>query len=457
MPTHPSACLTVLRGLLLALAFALALPASAQTPVETEDLDTAISAEVAEDADAAGEARLAAIYSQLSGLTDVTASLSEGVVTLEGEVLNEEQAERAVSIARRLDGVVAVQDSITRTLDVSDNVGVFSERLRGWSQDFLNALPLLLVGLGTWIAFILLGRFFGGRLGDREGWLARFTPNPFLAEVAGTLLKLLFVLVGLVVALNIVGASSAVATILGGAGVLGIAFGFAIRDTLENYIASILLSLRQPFRAGDHVVINDTHEGKVARLTSRATILVTLDGNHLRIPNSDVFKGTILNYTTNPKRRFKFELGVDSADDPVSAIETGLARIREFDFVLDDPPPNSDIIDVGDSSIVIQYRGWIDQTQSAFGKSRSLVIQGVKSVLEGNGFSLPEPIYRLKIDGLDTAALPRAGAGATTATVREVTPDVPDDADVTPDTSTEDALRAEAAKNNLLADSAASE
>ena len=427
-------------------------PAGAQV-AEEDELTTTITNEVAPETDTASADRLREIYAQLEGLEAVEVGVSAGVVTLTGEALNEEQAGRAVRIARRIDGVVAVQDSVVRTLDVTDNIGEFGTRAEKWWSEFLNALPLLLIGLGTWIAFIVLGRVVGRKVGHREGRLAKLTPNPFLAEVAGTLLKFLFVVVGLVIALNIVGASGLVATILGGAGVLGIAFGFAIRDTLENYIASILLSLRQPFRAGDHIVINGDQEGRVARLTSRATVLVTLNGNHLRIPNSDVFKGTILNYTTNPQRRFTFRLGVDSADDPVSAIDRGLARIREFPFILADPAPGADIIEVGDSSILIEYRAWIDQTRSALGKSRSAVIQAVKNTLEESGFSLPEPIYRLRIDGLDAGGLPKA----VKAQVREVTPDVPNTTDVHPGDGIEDAVEAEGEKANLLSDTAAVE
>jgi len=107
-------------------------------------------------------------------------------------------------------------------------------------------------------------------------------------------------------------------TLLGGAGVLGLAISFAVKDSMENYISSIMLSIRQPFRAQEHVVIND-YEGVVVRLTSRSTVLMTLDGNHLRIPNATVFKAVILNYTRNPQRRFDFVLGVDAEDDPAQA------------------------------------------------------------------------------------------------------------------------------------------
>lgn len=123
----------------------------------------------------------------------------------------------------------------------------------------------------------------------------------------------------LIVALQILGATALLGLVLGSAGVIGIALGFAVRDTVDNYVSSLMLSIRQPFRANDHVLIGDS-EGRVIRLTSRATILMTLDGNHLRIPNATAFKAIILNYTRNPQRRIEFNLGIDSDDDPMQGM-----------------------------------------------------------------------------------------------------------------------------------------
>jgi small-conductance mechanosensitive channel len=96
-----------------------------------------------------------------------------------------------------------------------------------------------------------------------------------------------FGIAGLVVALDILNATELLGAVLGAAGVAGLALGFAVRDTIENFIASILLSLRQPFGPRDFVDI-DGVQGSVARLTSRATILVSPDGNQIRIPNAAV-------------------------------------------------------------------------------------------------------------------------------------------------------------------------
>ncbi|WP_372887068.1 mechanosensitive ion channel family protein, partial [Psychrobacter sp.] len=232
---------------------------------------------------------------------------------------------------------------------------------------------------------------------NRKKMWQRLTPNPFVAELLSQTVKVIFIVFGLILALSLIGAETILGTLLGGAGVIGIAVGFAVKDTIENYIASLMLSIRQPFRARDHILINN-QEGIVVRLTSRATILMTLDGNQLRIPNAEVFKATILNYTKNPERRFTFELGVDANDDPLAAIKVGLDAIHTLAFVLDEPKAVAVITNVGDSNIILEFQIWVDQSDTDFSKARSIAIRETKHALENEGFSLPEPIYRLRFN-----------------------------------------------------------
>ena len=69
-----------------------------------------------------------------------------------------------------------------------------------------------------------------------------------------------------------------------------------------------------------------------------------------------------------------------------------------LDFVLPDPPPEARIIEVGDSNVVIRFLGWVDQRETDWWKAQSEAIPAVKTALEGAGFGLPEPIYRLRFD-----------------------------------------------------------
>ena len=337
--------------------------------------------------------RISGIFSEIDGLQAVSVSVNQGVVTLTGETPNEKKAQQAINLTNRLTDVVTVEDRINRTLDVQDNVSTVYQSLKAQTKNLVKALPLLLVG----IVLFALVTWFGSWLSNRQKMWQRLTPNPFVAELLAQTVKVIFIIFGLILALSLIGAETILGTLLGGAGVIGIAVGFAVKDTIENYIASLMLSIRQPFRARDHILINN-QEGIVVRLTSRATILMTLDGNQLRIPNAEVFKATILNYTKNPERRFTFELGVDANDDPLAAIKVGIDAICQLGFALDKPKVTAVIKEVGESNIVLQFQVWVNQLEADFSKARSIAIRETKHALEDEGFTLPEPIYQLRFN-----------------------------------------------------------
>lgn len=399
-------------GLILGLCLAAAAwPATAQTGSPVHEPQT-IRTDSDADTDAAIATRLRGIFDELDSLSAVRVRVAEGVVTLDGAVPERADLERAEAIAGRVENVVAVRNELEASVDVGERVSPFLQRLSELVRSAVEGGPLILLSLLIVAACAALG-WWAASFG--RFW-RRLTPNPFVGDLLSQAVRAISVVVGVVLALNLLGATALMGTVLGGAGLIGIAVGFALRDTLENYISSIMLSLRQPFRANDHVVI-DGREGKVVRLTSRATVLMTLEGNHLRIPNLIVFKAVILNYTRNPQRRLEFELGVDAEDDPEAAIAVGVAALTGLDFILPDPPPTGVIITVGDSNIVLRFMAWIDQTDTDFLKARSAAIRAAKIAVETAGFTLPEPIYRLRFDqspALETAdaAPPRKARGS---------------------------------------------
>ncbi len=387
-------------SLLVAFAAFLAQPAVALIPSTGGEIapasnaaaPTAIDAQRDAGADERIAQRITGIYSELPGLAAVTVSVSEGVVTLSGKVADLQDKARAEAIALRVSGVVTVENGIIRDTSMEQGLAGLGS-LSGKIDQFVKFAPLL----GAALLVALLIAALGYAIASLSRFWSRIASNIFLAELIASAIRFVFVVGGVVIALDMIGASALLGAVLGGAGVIGIALGFAMRDTIENYVASLMLSLRQPFRPNDWVVI-DSHEGRVIRLTSRATILMTLDGNHLRIPNSTVFKAVILNYTRNPQRRFEFLLGIDSDDDPDAGRHVGQDALRGLDFVLDQPEPQARVVEVGDSNIMIRYLAWIDQRETDYYKARSRAIAVVKRALEAAGFAIPEPIYRLRFD-----------------------------------------------------------
>lgn len=371
-----------------------AVPVAAAEDTEAGAQETIDIAALTRQSDREIAAGLDGIFAQIEGLSDVDVSVRSGVVTLTGSVSSQADREQAAQIAQRIGGVVTVENAIERTFEVDTNLAAASDSLRDDARSLVRSLPLL--GVALLVALLVAG---SGYLVAGQRWFwKRVSPNPFLAELLAGAVRFLAIIAALIIALQILDAVTLLGLVLGSAGIIGIALGFAVRDTVDNYVSSLMLSLRQPFRANDHVLIGEL-EGRVIRLTSRATILMTLDGNHLRVPNATVFKANILNYTRNPQRRFEFDLGVDSADDPLGAIAVGLGAIRSLSFVLGEPRSFAVIHTVGDSSIVLRFFAWVDQRETDFLKGRSLAIQAAKHALEDAGYELPEPIYRIRIDG----------------------------------------------------------
>lgn len=360
--------------------------------------------------DAAIASRLRRIYAQLDSLSTVRVRVAEGVVTLDGAVAEPGDLDRANEIASRVEGVVAVRNELEASVELDERVSPFLQKLTSLFRSAVASGPLLVLSL--LIVTVCAG--LGGWAASFSRFWRRLTPNPFVGDLLAQAVRAASLIFGVVLALNLLGATALMGTVLGGAGLLGIAIGFALRDTLENYICSVMLSLRQPFRANDHVVI-DGHEGKVVRLSSRATVLMTLDGNHLRIPNLMVFKAVILNYTRNPQRRLEFDLGVDAEDDPEAAIAVGVAALAGLDFILSDPAPLGVVVTVGDSNILLKFMAWIDQADTDFLKARSGAIRASKMAIETAGFTLPEPIYRLRIDQVPELLLARTAETVATA------------------------------------------
>ena len=401
--------------------------APAATPATTQEID----AEAGAENDAAIARRLRGILAQLPAFEDVSIDVSEGVVVLSGTVPDDADKARAEEIAARISGVVTIENQLERDLSV-DQAGGAIDSLASRLADLRAMAPLAGVALLVAVAIAAFGYLLAGL----TGLWRRIAPNPFLADLIASALRFVFVILGLVIALDMLGAGALLGAVLGGAGVIGIALGFAMRDTIENYVASLMLSLRQPFRANDHVVIDDL-EGRVIRLTSRATVLMTLEGNHLRIPNGQVFKAVIVNYTRNPQRRFEFQLGIDADDDPDAARKVGREALAALPFVLAEPAPEVRTVEVGDSNILLAFLAWVDQSDTDWHKAKSRAIGAVKKAVEDAGFAIPEPIYRLRFDSR-TDPLPMSQVGEGKPAPRPAAPKpaspapTAEDEDVTP-------------------------
>ena len=334
--------------------------------------------------------RLSAITAAIAGLEQVEVRVTSGVLVLSGEVASVQLSRDVEQIASRLEGVVYVQNNLQEQLAVSSRLAPASEKIQELANKTLRMVPLLLLALIIIVLFAQLGAW----LARRSIWLKRLGLSELTSNLGMRFVRLVITGIGVLIALELLDATALVSAALGIAGVIGIALGFAFRNIVENYLAGVLLSTRNPFAVGDQIQVGE-FTGSVVRLTSRDTVLMTYDGNHLRIPNSDIITSALTNFSRNPLRRFGFKVGVSVELDLVSVRQLGITTLVNMPGILKDPLPRCLVTELGDSTVLLQFYAWIDQTHTDFLKARSEGIRLVKSAFDQAGIEMPEPIYRI--------------------------------------------------------------
>lgn len=338
--------------------------------------------------------RLQALYDRIGSLRGVSVDVEAGIVRLRGRALSLEARQRAVQLAEDAEGVVFVEDDLRVVTDLGQRLEPAVDRLREYALGAVAFLPLLLVA----VLILVISTLLGGWVARLDGPHLRFAKTAFTRGLVRQLIRLTFTVAGLLVALELLDATALVGAVLGAAGVFGLAVGFAFKDIVENHLAGIMLSVRQPFAPNDHIMVG-SQEGKVVRLTARETILMTLAGNHVRIPNAELYRNVMTNYTRNPRRRFEFAVSVGTGDDLLAAQETGLEALADMKGVMDDPPPSARVTELGDSWVTVHFFGWVDQHEADFGRVRSEAIRLVKLALEKAEISMPSPEYAVILRG----------------------------------------------------------
>lgn len=261
-------------------------------------------------------------------------------------------------------------------------------------SDLQVLLPRILVALAVLILFVLVGRWLG-RLANR---LVRFSRG---GATVGRFMQrgitVLVALAGILAALPILGLNRLTAALLASGGIGALVVGFAFRDLGENMIAGVMLAVNRPFEIHD-LVASGEFEGRVRSLNLRSTHVRTADGRDVFLPNADIIKQPLVNYTRDGLRRYSYTVGVDYDDDAREA-RTLLHRTLEgVEGVLEEPAPTVIIQELSPDTVDLLCHYWVN----AFARDRPLddirseVIQRTKDRLLEEGFSLPGRIVEIR-------------------------------------------------------------
>ncbi len=329
--------------------------------------------------------RMKKILEATKWFTNIAVEVDEGVVFLDGRTDSKENRVWAGALAGKVTDVVAVVNRIEVTEPSPWNIHPAITEVGLLWKSVVQGIPRFGLGLIALLIVFLLAKLVV--LGLRQVFDKKFTP--LLADVAARIVSILFLLLGFYMALQVAGLSGLSATILGGTGIAGLVAGIAFRDILENYLASILISVRNPFRLGDLVEISN-NIGVVERVTTRGTVLINPDGNHVQIPNAIVYKSIIRNYTANPNRRETFEVGIGFETNAAHAQEVALKVLQGHPAVLKEPEPLVLVDRLGSATVNLVIYYWYDGSSYNGLKVKSSLIRLVKQAFEKEHISMPD-------------------------------------------------------------------
>ncbi|HNS50632.1 MAG TPA: mechanosensitive ion channel [Anaerolineae bacterium] len=183
-----------------------------------------------------------------------------------------------------------------------------------------------------------------------------------------------------------------------GLGIAGLTIGFALQDIARNFVAGILLLFRQPFGIGDEVQAAG-QTGTVTAINTRDTVLRTMDGETIILPNLDVYTKPITNYSEQAIRRRTVRIGL-GYDAPLErASERFLDALEHVEGVAADPSPTVYADMLGESSTELVARFWVNQRTHNLLEVHSNVVAALREAAEREGIDLRQAVHWVRVEG----------------------------------------------------------
>lgn len=248
----------------------------------------------------------------------------------------------------------------------------------------------LVLSLIILLVCFLISKLLKGRVQQQLKKVKKI--DPMLVPMISSMIRYVVYFIGAAIILDLFGVSStSIVTLLG---TIGLAIGFALKDTLSNIAAGILLLFLRPFNNGDFIQVGGD-SGTVMEVNLFTTVLKNADGIYVSIPNKNLNASTITNFTRNGIRRAVIGVGIGYSD----SLDQGLAVLNKIieseSRILKDPTPQTIVVSMGDSSVNLELRAWM--TVADYWPTFWDLQKRVKEEIEGAGLSIPFPQRDLNI------------------------------------------------------------
>ena len=261
-------------------------------------------------------------------------------------------------------------------LDTITQPGFIEMFLLPWTIRILVAVAIWFIG--KWIA--------GKATAALKKLMRRTGMDDMLVQFLGNIFYALLLIAVLIAALDHLGLQTT--SLLAIFGAAGLAVGLALKDSLSNFSSGVMLILFRPFKVGDYIEAAGV-AGTVEEVRIFSTLIKTPDNCQIIIPNGQIYGGTIVNVSAKPTRRVDLVFGIGYDDDIRKAKELISAILDQDERILKDPAPAIALGELGDSSVNINVRPWVNSGD--YWPVRADLLENVKLAFDSNGISIPFP------------------------------------------------------------------
>ena len=264
----------------------------------------------------------------------------------------------------------------------ADPMAFAGEYLGGFALNLVAALAIYVVG--RWVA-----KFLSGIV---RRMITRAHVDETLGKFLANIVYMVLLAVVIIAALGKLGVpTTSFAAVLAAA---GFAIGFALKDSLGNFAAGVMLILFQPFKVGDFVEAAGT-SGVVEEIRIFNTLMRTGDNRQIIVPNSAISDGIITNFSAKTTRRIDLVIGCGYGDDLKAVKEFLEAVLAADDRILADPEPLVAVSELGDSSVNFVVRPWVKSED--FFATRCDLTESIKLGFDERGFNIPYPTHDVHV------------------------------------------------------------
>lgn len=243
-------------------------------------------------------------------------------------------------------------------------------------MNFVTAVAILIVGriVIRWLVKLL------------RKIMVRADLDPILVNFASSITTGILLVILLIAAIDRLGVdTTSFIAVLGAA---GLAVGLALKDSLQNFAAGIMMIIFRPFKLGDFIEAGGVN-GVVEKISVFSTIMKTGDNREIIIPNGQIYAGAITNYSARETRRIDLVFGIGYDDDMLKAKQIMEGVLTAHELILEEPAPAVAVVELADSSVNFNVRPWVKS--SDYWAVRADILQQIKLAFDKNDISIPYP------------------------------------------------------------------